>query len=365
MGTVHEAVDEVLGRSVALKLIAPALAGDAGFRRRFTREAQALAALDSPHVVQVFAHGELGGRLYIATQLVPDGDLGDLVRRHGPPPPEVGVGLVAQVAAGLAEAHRVGLVHRDIKPGNVLVRNRGDCLAAYLADFGIAVRVDGNAPAHTRLTVGTPMYMAPELHDGGPPSPAADIYAVGCLLWVTLTGRTPYSGSCEAAVVHAHASAPIPQLPARRRFERRANRVLRSALAKDPTQRYAAAELLRDDLRSLVDVARRDGARRPRPTRSSRRLARLLAPATLVVVLGAVASVTHHGEQVAGDGGPARERAIARIAAGLRAEGHLAPAAALCAARRLVDARGVDALRDAEATEVLTSGAACLWPGRG
>ncbi len=143
MGTVYDALDTALDRHVALKVIAPGLAGDPGFRSRFVREAQAQASLDSPHVVQVFAHGELDGQLFIATQLVPDGDLGRHLRRHGPLPREQAVAIVAQVADGLTEAHRVGLVHRDIKPSNVLLRHRGTDTVAYLADFGIAAPAAG------------------------------------------------------------------------------------------------------------------------------------------------------------------------------------------------------------------------------
>ncbi len=156
MGTVFEALDTVLGRRVALKLIAEEYADDPAFRARFVREARAQAALDSPHVVQVFAHGEVDGRLFIASQLVPDGDLGAELRRHGPLPAPVAVELVAQVADGLAEAHRVGLVHRDIKPSNVLLRRRGTHTVAYIADFGIAgpvgaPGVEGDLAALERL----------------------------------------------------------------------------------------------------------------------------------------------------------------------------------------------------------------------
>lgn len=143
MGTVYDALDTALDRHVALKLITPALAHDPEFRIRFVREAQAQASLDSPHVVQVFAHGELEGQLYIATQLVPDGDLGQYLRRHGPLSPGEAAAIVAQVADGLAEAHRLGIVHRDIKPSNVLLRHRGPDTVAYLADFGIAEPLAG------------------------------------------------------------------------------------------------------------------------------------------------------------------------------------------------------------------------------
>lgn len=147
MGTVYDALDTTLDRHVALKLISPELAHDPELRLRFVREAQAQASLDSPHVVHVFAHGEIDGQLFIATQLVPDGDLARHLRRHGPLPREQAAAIVAQVADGLAEAHRVGLVHRDIKPSNVLLRHRGPDTVAYLADFGIAAPAAGEGTA--------------------------------------------------------------------------------------------------------------------------------------------------------------------------------------------------------------------------
>lgn len=138
MGAVYDAVDTTLDRHVALKVITPALADDPGMRERFVREARAQASLDSPHVVEVFAHGEDDGRLYLASRLMPDGDLGQHLRRHGPLPARLAEDIVAQVAAGLAAAHRAGLVHRDVKASNVLLRHRGTHTEAHLADFGIA-----------------------------------------------------------------------------------------------------------------------------------------------------------------------------------------------------------------------------------
>lgn len=268
MGTVYAATEDVLDRPVALKLIAPALADDASFRQRFTAEAQAQASLDSAHVVKVFAHGEIEGQLFLATQLVPDGDLGRLLL-HGPPPPESALEVVAQVADGLAEAHRVGLVHRDIKPSNVLLRNRGDGWTAYLADFGIAHRT--GAPSGEIVAgapVGTPAYLAPELHRGVPPGPASDLYAVGCLLWSALTGAAPYVGASDHATARAHLEAPIPRLVGvaglRGRQARGLDRLLRSLLAKDPDERVVDAAGVRDELRDLVD-GRGPRRRRLRP----------------------------------------------------------------------------------------------------
>ena len=255
MGVVFDALEENLDRRVALKVIAPMYADDPDFRERFSREARLLASLDSPQVVQVYAHGEEDGYLYIATQLIPDGDLGQMVGRWGPAPQGKAVDLVAQVAAGLSDAHDAGLVHRDIKPANVLVRRRGAgvsaSVSAYLGDFGIARRVDAES---TRVgggggAAGTPSYMAPELHHGAPASAASDIYSLGCVLWVTLTGSAPYVGATEFEVVTAHLNAPVPQLSGTGRLVHAINDVLRRSMAKSPVDRYPRAADLRDDLR--------------------------------------------------------------------------------------------------------------------
>ncbi|HYG93457.1 MAG TPA: protein kinase [Nocardioides sp.] len=252
MGLVYEAVDTTLGRRVALKVISPHLAGDPSFRTRFTHEAQAQASLDSPHVVQVFAHGEADGRLFIASQLIPGGDLGAMVRANGAPPPRIALSLITQIAEGLADAHETGLVHRDIKPGNVLLRIRGEDVSAYLTDFGIArrTRVDQGLTTHG-TAVGTPTYMAPELHTGGEPGPQSDVYSLGCLLWAALIGRAPYSATTDYQLVSAHLAAPIPQLVVTGPWEQEVNRVLRTAMAKQPSERYPSAAALRGDLRTI------------------------------------------------------------------------------------------------------------------
>ena len=252
MGVVFEARDENLERPVALKVISPELAEDAEFRARFTREAQAQALLDSRHVVQVYAHGEDDGRLWIATQLVPDGDLRSMLTSYGAPSVPVAIDLIEQVADGLADAHAAGLVHRDIKPANVLLRRRADGgLTAYLADFGIARQVDGEATRTSHATVGTPSYMAPELHTGGQPGVESDVYSLGCLLWATLTGRAPYVGTSDFEIVTAHREKPVPQLPDDSPLAGRLNELLRSTLAKDPAERPPSAAAVRDWLRSL------------------------------------------------------------------------------------------------------------------
>ncbi|MGB0099097.1 MAG: serine/threonine-protein kinase, partial [Nocardioides sp.] len=246
MGVVYAAWDLGLERPVALKVISPQLADDPDFRGRFVREARAQAALDSEHVVQVYAHGEDDGRLWIASQLIPDGDLGQLLRQYGAPPAPVALDLIAQVAAGLADAHAAGLVHRDIKPANVLLR-RGPRIRAYLADFGIARAIGQQAGTGTQTgTAGTPAYLAPELHTGGTPGVASDVYSLGCLLWAVLTGRPPYAGGSDFEIATAHRQRPVPQLGGRDPRSRALDAVLRTALAKQAADRYPSAGALRD-----------------------------------------------------------------------------------------------------------------------
>jgi len=255
MGIVYAAHDEALNRRVALKVISPQLADDAEFRARFIREARAMASLDSPHVVSVFAHGETDGQLWMATQFFPDGDLGTLLRRSGPPTLPEAVELMAQVADGLSAAHAVGLVHRDIKPANVLLRRAGLTWSAALADFGIA-RAGADQTGLTQGgMVGTPSFMAPELHTGGEASVASDLYSMGCVLWTTVAGTAPYPGTTDYEVVSAHLEQPVPQLDGAAAMVEGINSVLRRAMAKDPTQRHRDAAQLRDELRAVARTA--------------------------------------------------------------------------------------------------------------
>ena len=357
MGVVYEAADDALDRTVALKIIAPGLAADAGFRARFTNEARSQAALDSPHVVHVYAHGEVDGRLYLATQLVPDGDLGAMLRRYGPPPPPIAVDLVAQVAAGLADAHAAGMVHRDLKPANILLRRRGSAMAAYLTDFGIAQQLHaGDADPDPAGTAGTPSYMAPELHTGGEPGTASDVYALGCLVWATLTGHPPYRGT-EQQVVSAHLEHPVPQLPADTPLATELNSVLRKAMAKDPAGRYESAAALRDDLGRARTLSATPAARPQRV----RRTPLLVAAAVAVVVLavGAVFWGISRGDEPAGratdrpDGSSAPSEpsepdptaAAARsLADALLEQGLLTEEQARCTALQWIEEAGLDRL---------------------
>ncbi|GAA4819945.1 serine/threonine-protein kinase [Nocardioides caeni] len=240
MGVVFSAVHRDLQREVALKVLSPDLSEESSYRNRFLREAQALARLDSPHVVRVFDAGEQDGWLFLATELVPDGDLAELLRTQGAPPVAVAVDLIAQAAAGLSDAHAAGILHRDIKPSNVLVRRLPDGrMRALLCDFGIATVADVESTA-TQGVLGTPGYMAPERHEGAPASVASDVYSLGCLLWAVLTGHAPYEGSA-AQVLLGHLQGPIPQLPATAAGAAAFNSVLARSMAKSPDRRFPTA----------------------------------------------------------------------------------------------------------------------------
>jgi serine/threonine protein kinase len=367
MGVVFEARDENLERPVALKVIAPQLAEDAEFRGRFTREAQAQAMLDSRHVVQVYAHGEDDGRLWIATQLVPDGDLRSMLDSYGAPSVPVAIDLIEQVADGLADAHAAGLVHRDIKPANVLLRRRADgWLTAYLADFGIARQVGGEVTRTSHATVGTPSYMAPELHTGGQPGVSSDVYSLGCLLWATLTGRAPYAGTSDFEIVTAHRERPVPQLPDDNPLAARLNEVLRATLAKDPADRPPSAAAVRDWVRSLKGPA--EAPTETRRPRRGRLLAVVLVAAVLVAALGAVYAVTRDDDESAatsptspttgpatpptsssGSAAPAggdKEKAVASMAAAFADQLGIPADNARCVARETIETVGLEHLVD-------------------
>lgn len=250
MGMVFSATDLRLNRQVALKVMLAHAASSPTFLGRFRREAEVLARLDSPHVISIYDHGEQDGWPYLVTQHAAGGDLGRLLREGGPLPPPLAFRVCAQVADALAAAHSVGVVHRDVKPANVLLRDRRtDRLHAYLCDFGVA-HTETTGLTTAGAIAGTWNYLAPERAAGQPGAPASDLYSVGCLLYETLTGRPPYAGA-DVEVAMAHLHEPVPRLPGDDELTARVNEVLARSLAKDPAQRYGSAAEMRDALRAL------------------------------------------------------------------------------------------------------------------
>ncbi len=230
MGVVYRARDLSLERPVALKLIAPELASDEGFRKRFLKESRLAASLDHPHVLPVFAAGEEAGQLYLATRYVEGEDLKTLLRREHKLSPERALRICGQVAEALDAAHRRGLVHRDVKPANVLLDESGE---AYLADFGLTKQV-GGASTETGQLVGTLDYLAPEQIRGEEVDGRTDEYALACVLYECLDGQAPFHRSTEAELLWAHMQEPAPALAAYPSLDP----IFARALAKEKKDRY-------------------------------------------------------------------------------------------------------------------------------
>jgi streptogramin lyase len=237
MGVVYRATELALERTVAVKVIAPELAKDDEFRRRFIAESKAAAAIEHPHVLPVFYAGERDGVLFIAMRFVEGDDLRVLLRAGGPLPPATAAEVVRQVASALDAAHARGLVHRDIKPANVLLEKEGH---AYLTDFGLTKRLhDSTSATRTGEWVGTVGYVAPEQIRGERIDARADVYALGCVLFHALTGRPPFAHDLEATTIWAHLEEPPPSVgdAAPRAFDP----VIARAMAKSPADRYPSA----------------------------------------------------------------------------------------------------------------------------
>jgi len=241
MGVVYRAEQVALGRKVALKLVAPALARDEAFRRRFERESQMAAAIDHPHAIPVYEAGEDGGQLFILMRYVAGADLASLLASEGALEPARVARIVAQVGSALDAAHGTGLVHRDVKPANILLSGEGSDEHAYLSDFGLTKdAASASALTHTGQWVGTLDYVAPEQLEGKPVDARTDVYALGCLLYEALSGAVPYGGS-DVAKMWGHAHSAPPSFagldPARAAFAP----VVARALAKAPEDRFPSS----------------------------------------------------------------------------------------------------------------------------
>jgi len=211
MGVLYLAMEPGLDRRVALKLIAPEAADDEVFARRFAEESKIAASIEHPNVVPIYAAGEESGVPYIAMRYVSGSDLGRRMRHEGRLDAKVAVALIAQVGNGLDAIHASGLVHRDVKPANVLLSGPAGEEHAYITDFGVARNVATESGlTQTGRFVGTLDYVAPEQISGGEVDARADVYALGCLLFKLLTGEVPFPGDSEAARLYAHLNEPPP-----------------------------------------------------------------------------------------------------------------------------------------------------------
>ena len=302
MGVVYRATQVALERPVALKVIAREHAGDEGFRHRFLSESRLAARLEHPNVVPVYDAREEDGELIVAMRLIEGGDLRKLIDREGPLPPERAVHLLGQVAEALDAAHAAGIVHRDVKPHNILVE--GD--RAYLSDFGLAKAYAETGSGSGASIVGTVEYMAPEQWRGERAGPAADVYALGCVLYEALTGVAPFARKAPNSE---------PKLP------RGMDAVIERAVTPDPTGRYGSATALIEAARERQEGApattrvlsdRPEAATAPLPRRPDRdvglsRWRRLIASGFLIwalaglvvaAVLAVIAIVELGGESV-------------------------------------------------------------------
>jgi serine/threonine protein kinase len=242
MATVHLARDEELDRMVAVKCLSETLSGDEVFRERFTREARMAAQLSHPNIVGVFDVGEEGGVPYLVMEYVESETLADLMARKGPIDPDRAVDLVLQVCAGLEHAHAAGLVHRDIKPQNLLVRPDD---AVKIADFGIARPLDATQLTLAGTILGTAAYLAPEQALGERVSSAADIYSLGAVTYELLSGQPPYTFDSLADLTVKQRERPPPPIPG---VSAELEAIVRRCLASDPGSRPASAAALAHEL---------------------------------------------------------------------------------------------------------------------
>ncbi|CAM4491673.1 serine/threonine-protein kinase [Nocardia ninae] len=240
MGEVYEAYDTVKDRVVAVKLLPTELAQDPMFQQRFRRESQAAARVAEPHVIPIHDWGEIDGVLYIDMRLVRGHDLRSVLRGEGPLTPARAIGIVEQIAAALDAAHAEGLVHRDVKPANILVTASD---FAYLADFGIARSAnDPNMTGTGEAAVGSYSYISPERFENGPVTGTADVYSLACVLYECLTGTTPFRAEAMSVLIHSHLSMPPPRPSAVRAGVPAAlDEVIARGMAKRPTDRYSTA----------------------------------------------------------------------------------------------------------------------------
>ena len=243
MGVVYRAVDLSLDRPVALKLVAAHVANSQpGFRERFQRESRLAASLHHPNIIPIYQAGEYEGSLFVTMHLVEGSDL-QAALAHGPLAPEVALGILRQVAEALDSAHARGLVHRDVKPGNVLLEHAPHGVHVYLSDFGLTKHASSQSGVTaTGFFVGTLDYAAPEQFEGNPVDARTDVYALGCMAFHVLTGSIPFPRDSDSAKMYAQVNTPPPPLSDRLPgVPDEVDAAVRRAMAKRPGDRYQSA----------------------------------------------------------------------------------------------------------------------------
>ena len=244
MGVVYLAIDRITGRAVALKVLREDVGIDPVYRARFRREGELLVSLQHPHVIPIYGMGEIDGDLFIATRLC-SATLRNLIL-SGPISVDLAMTILSRVASALDAAHAHGIIHRDVKPANVLMDPGPD---VFLGDFGLARDPEGAALTAPGQVLGTIDYMAPELLDGDSIGPGIDVYGLACLAVETLTGTVPFLRDTDAAIMYAHIADPPPSVRARRpELPRALDGVLAAGMAKDPADRPPSAGALVVDM---------------------------------------------------------------------------------------------------------------------
>jgi eukaryotic-like serine/threonine-protein kinase len=292
MGDIYLATDDVLGREVAVKVLADRYAADAGIRQRFKREGLAAARISGePGTITIFDVGDWDDRPFIVMEYVSGGSLEDRIRREGAQPPGRALAWLEGAATALDAAHRHGVVHRDVKPANLLLNDRGE---VRVADFGIASAAGLDSMTLTGTVLGTAGYLSPEQARGERATPASDLYALAVVAFELLSGERPFERESATAEATAHVNAPVPSIAERcENLPPEVDRVFRRALAKDPAQRYGSAREFVADLRDALQraagatavIAPARAAPAPPPRR---RAARYLIPLVLLVAAGAI-----------------------------------------------------------------------------
>lgn len=253
MSDVYRAYDPKLGRDVALKVLSPALGRNPEFRDRFLRESRSAAQLNHPHVVPIFEAGNDGDTLFIAMQLVRGCDLKTHIERHGPLSLDVLLSVIRQASEALDHAHQRGLLHRDVKPANLMLEEREGGLHVYLTDFGLTKSLGTDSRiTHTGELVGSVHYVSPEHLEGRELDTRSDVYSLGCVLYECITGRPPFERDTDMAVLWAHLNAEVPRASkASRSVSHVVDRVIGRSMAKDPADRFSSCE----DLVTSLDAA--------------------------------------------------------------------------------------------------------------
>ena len=256
MSIVYRAEHLSLGRTVALKLLAPQLSEDQDFRDRFTRESRLAASLDHPNIIPIYEAGEVDEVFWIAMRYVAGSDIKNLLRREGPLDPERAVEIVVPVASALGAAHGKGLVHRDVKPANILLASgegMDDDSHVYLSDFGVAKHSASRALTKTGIFVGTAEYASPEQIEGKQLDGRADVYSLGCVLYECLTGAPVYDKDSEVALMYAHLLEPPPSVTAvRPDLPAEVDELVAKAMAKSRDDRFATAREFATEARSVL-----------------------------------------------------------------------------------------------------------------